>query len=129
MTDPIADMLTRIRNALAVNKAEVSIPHSNLKETILAQLLKLGFIVGVKTEGELTTKKLVVTLRSESQPARISSLSRISRPGQRVYSKSGAIPKAKNGRGIVLVSTSRGVVSDAEARKQKLGGKLIFQIY
>ena len=66
MTDPIADMLTRIRNALAVNKAEVSIPHSNLKETILAQLLKLGFIVGVKTEGELTTKKLVVTLRSES---------------------------------------------------------------
>ena len=77
MTDPIADMLTRIRNALAVNKAEVSIPHSNLKETILAQLLKLGFIVGVKTEGELTTKKLVVTLRSESQPARISSLSRI----------------------------------------------------
>jgi len=129
MTDPIADMLTRIRNTLAVNKAEVSIPHSNLKATILAELLRLGFVFDVKTVGEMTAKKLVVTLRSDSEPARISSLSRISRPGQRVYSKAGAIPKAKNGRGVVLVSTSKGVVSDSEARKQKLGGELICKIY
>lgn len=129
MTDPIADMLTRIRNALAAQKAEVSMPYSRLKNTILEQFLNHGFVLGVQVKGEGVEKKLVVTLRSETQPPRITELSRISRPGQRLYSKSGSIPKSKSGRGIVLVSTSRGVISDKEAREQKIGGELICQVY
>jgi small subunit ribosomal protein S8 len=129
MTDPIADMLTRIRNGLAVNKRTVSIPYSNLKNTVLQQFLNHGFILGVEVQGEGVKKQLIVTLQSDSQPARITSLSRISRPGQRVYSKSTKIPKSRSGRGILLVSTSKGVISDTEAREQKLGGELICQIY
>lgn len=129
MTDPIADMLTRIRNAIAVNKDTVDVPYSSMKSTILDQLVKSGFIPRVQTEGQGVKKQLKVTLSSKSEPAKISSLSRISKPGQRVYSKSGQVPKAKNGRGIILVSTSKGVISDIEARKQNLGGELICQVY
>lgn len=129
MTDPIADMLTRIRNALAANKSSVAIPYSNLKNTVLQQFLSHGFVLGVEVQGEGISKQIIVTLQSESQPARITSLSRVSRPGQRVYAKSAKIPKSRSGRGIFLVSTSKGVISDNEARTQKLGGELICQIY
>ncbi len=129
MTDPIADMLTRIRNALAVNKQNVSIPYSNLKNTLLQQFLNHGFVLGVEIKGEGIKKEIVVTLQSDTQAPRITSLSRISRPGQRVYAKSTKIPKSKSGRGIVLISTSKGIVSDSEAREKKLGGELICQIY
>jgi small subunit ribosomal protein S8 len=129
MTDPIADMLTRIRNALAVNKASVAIPYSNLKNTVLQQFLHHGFILGVEVQGEGIKKQIVVTLQSDTQAPRITSLSRISKPGQRVYSKSVKIPKSRSGRGVVLVSTSKGILSDVEARNQKLGGELICQIY
>lgn len=129
MTDPIADMLTRIRNALAVGKTSVAIPYSNLKNTVLQQFLNHGFVLGVEVQGEGVKKQIIVTLSSESQPARITSLSRVSRPGQRVYSKATNIPKAKSGRGVVLLSTSKGILSDVEARSQKLGGELICQIY
>ncbi len=129
MTDPIADMLTRIRNALAAGKNSVAIPYSNLKNTILQQFLNYGFVLGVEIQGEGVAKQIIVTLQSESQPARITALSRVSRPGQRVYAKSVKIPKSRSGRGIFLVSTSKGVISDAEARNQKLGGELICQIY
>lgn len=129
MTDPIADMLTRIRNGLAVNKRTVSIPYSNLKHTVLQQFLSHGFVLGVEVQGEGVKKQIIVTLQSDTQPARITSLSRVSRPGQRVYSKSTKIPKSRSGRGILLVSTSKGVISDTEARNQKLGGEVICQIY
>lgn len=129
MTDPIADMLTRIRNALAVNKQTVSIPYSNLKNTLLQQFLNHGFVLGVEIKGEGIKKEIVVTLQSDTQAPRITSLSRISRPGQRVYAKSTKIPKSRSGRGIVLISTSKGIVSDSEAREKKLGGELICQIY
>jgi small subunit ribosomal protein S8 len=129
MTDPIADMLTRIRNGLAVNKRTVSIPYSNLKNTVLQQFLSHGFVLGVEVQGEGVKKQIVVTLQSDTQAPRITSLSRVSRPGQRVYSKSTKIPKAKSGRGILLVSTSKGILSDTEARNQKLGGEVICQIY
>jgi len=129
MTDPIADMLTRIRNGLAVNKRTVSIPYSNLKNTVLQQFLHHGFVLGVEVQGEGVKKQIIVTLQSDSQAPRITSLSRVSRPGQRVYSKSSKIPKSKSGRGIVLVSTSKGILSDTEARSQKLGGEVICQIY
>jgi small subunit ribosomal protein S8 len=128
-TDPVADMLTRIRNAIAVNRMEVSMPYSKLKNTLLQQLLAHGFILAVDIKGEGVHKELVATLQSSSQPARISHLSRISRPGQRVYSNSAKMPKAKSGRGLILVSTSQGVISDREARKKNLGGELICQIY
>ena len=129
MTDPIADMLTRIRNGLAVNKRTVSIPYSNLKNTVLQQFLSHGFVLGVEVQGEGVKKQIVVTLQSDTQAPRITSLSRVSRPGQRGYSKSTKIPKAKSGRGILLVSTSKGILSDTEARNQKLGGEVICQIY
>jgi small subunit ribosomal protein S8 len=129
MTDPIADMLTRIRNALASGKSNVAIPYSNLKNTVLQQFLSHGFVLGIEVKGEGVTKQLIVTLQSESQPARIISLSRVSRPGQRIYAKSVKIPKSRSGRGIFLVSTSKGIISDVEARNQKLGGELICQIY
>ncbi len=129
MTDPIADMLTRIRNAVAVNKASVEIPYSNIKNILLQQIMSYGFILGVEVRGDGVEKCLVAKLSSDNQPARISSLKRISKPGQRVYSNHSSIPKSKSGRGLVLVSTSAGVISDREARSKKLGGELICEIY
>ena len=128
-TDPIADMLTRIRNAAMVGKTEVAMPHSKIKETIAKELVKLNYLTAVKTDGEGITKALVVTINEPGTNPTFTEINRVSTPGRRVYTKAQEIPRIKSGRGIVLVSTSKGVMSGNEARKQRLGGEIICKVY
>jgi small subunit ribosomal protein S8 len=129
-TDPLADMLSRIRNAIMVNKSEVSLPHSNVKETVAKILAKNGFLSDVKTaKDEAGRKELVIHINQEGIGATITEIARISTPGRRLYVKSKEIPSIKRGRGIVVVSTSRGMMTGDEAKAQKLGGELICKVY
>ncbi|MBI5906798.1 30S ribosomal protein S8 [Candidatus Saccharibacteria bacterium] len=128
-TDPIADMLTRIRNAVMVNKAEVSLPHSIVKETVARILVEEGFLSDVTVE-ELASRKLLnIKINDDGSSAPITEIARISRPGRRVYAKSGEIPTVKRGRGIVIISTSQGVMAGSTARDKRLGGELICKVY
>lgn len=126
-TDPIADMLTRIRNAIAVNAGVIILPHSKIKETIAQILADNGFIERVEAEGQGINKTLVVTINSQDRPARVTAISRLSRPGRRVYVKSGAVPTVR--RGLVIVSTSAGIMTGTEAKANNLGGELICEVY
>jgi small subunit ribosomal protein S8 len=129
-TDPIADMLTRIRNAISVNKHIVSLPHSNLKESVAKVLKAQNFIDDVQVEkSDEGYKTLVVTINSEDSNARITEIERLSRPGRRWYSSADEIPVVKRGRGIVVISTSKGLMIGTEAKKQRLGGELICKVY
>lgn len=128
-TDPIADLLTRIRNASAVGKTEVRLPSSKLKKTVAEQLKKAGYLANVSEEAGTPRATLVVTINEAGQSASFTELSRVSKPGRRVYSKAADIPKVKSGRGIVLVSTSKGVMTGAEAVKNKLGGEVLLKVY
>lgn len=129
MTDPIADMLTRIRNAQAVQKADVIIPHSKLK-LHLAEILKSeGFIreVEILTTGSLNELRL--TLKYDDHQAVIRGIKRISKPGHRVYVGSKDLPHVLNGMGVAVVSTSQGLMTNRQARQKKLGGELVCEIY
>lgn len=128
-TDPIADMLTRIRNAIAVRKTEVSLPHSNVKEAVAKLLKDSGFIDGVAVEKAAVGKTMTITINAEGTNARITEITRISKPGRREYAGSDKIPTVKRGRGLVIVSTSKGLLSGAEAKKQGVGGELICKVY
>lgn len=128
-TDPVADMLTRIRNGLQAGKTEIRLPSSKLKETIAQQLKKAGYLADVKREKGSPRDTLIITMVSEGAVSPINEIHRLSKPGRRVYVGASEIPQVKNGRGIVLVSTSKGVMTGAEARKARLGGELICKIY
>jgi small subunit ribosomal protein S8 len=128
-TDPIADLLTRIRNAVAVGKLEVTVPSSKLKLTIAEQLKKAGYVNAVKTIEEKPRDTLVITLSDAEEARKITEIQRVSKPGQRVYAKADAMPRIKNGRGIVLVSTSQGVMTGDQAKKAKLGGEVLCKVY
>lgn len=128
-TDPIADLLTRIRNAIAVGKNEIRVPSSKLKVTIAKELKKAKYLYDIKIENGKPRDVLVITINQPGENPNISEITRLSKPGRRVYVGANEIPKVKNGRGIVLVSTSRGVVSGQEATKQRLGGELLLQVY
>ena len=128
-TDPIADMLSRIRNAMAVNQSAVVLPHSNLKEAIAQILADNGFLNSVTSADKDDRKVLTITINDDQRPALISELNRISKPGRRQYVKAKEIPKVKNGRGLVVVSTSQGVMSGENARQKGLGGELICEVY
>jgi small subunit ribosomal protein S8 len=127
--DPIADMLTRIRNAISVRKSEVSLPHSKIKESVAKLLKDNNFIDSVSTSGKGIDKSLEITINSPATSARITNIERLSRPGKRHYVKAGTIPTVKNGRGIVIVSTSKGLMSGQKAKNEKLGGELICKVY
>lgn len=128
-TDPIADMLTRVRNASAVGKNEVRLPNSKLKQTVAEQLKKAGYLEAVKVEKAKPQDELVITIFADGGEAVFTEIERVSKPGRRVYAGVGDIPKVKNGRGIVIVSTSQGVMTGVEAIKQRLGGELICKVY
>lgn len=128
-TDPIADMLSRIRNAIAVRKSEISLPHSNIKESVARLLKDSNFLTDIKVEGEGIGKTLVVTINSEDENARISEIVRLSKPGRRFYVAAKDIPVVKRGRGVVIVSTSKGLMTGDEAKKQHVGGELICKVY
>lgn len=128
-SDPIADMLTRIRNAIAVRSESVQLPHSNVKETVAKVLADNGFVEKVQTKEEDGRKNLIITINGQDQPARITEIRRLSRPGRRMYVKSPALPTVKRGRGLVVVSTSSGIMSGQQAKAKNLGGELICEVY
>jgi small subunit ribosomal protein S8 len=128
-TDPIADMLTRIRNAINVRKHEVRLPHSNVKQSVAELLKQTNFVDSVKVEGEGIAKELVIVINAENTNARITEIARISKPGRRYYVRSQEIPTVKRGRGLVIVSTSKGLMTGDDAKKQKIGGELICKVY
>lgn len=128
-TDPIADMLTRIRNAIAAGKREVRLPNSKVKLSIAKQLKKSGYLSAVTTEKGTPRDTLVITIHEAGENPVISEIQRVSTPGRRVYSSAAEIPRIKSGRGILLVSTSKGIMTDTEARKSRLGGELICKVY
>lgn len=128
-TDPIADMLTRIRNAVAVRKQTVFLPHSNAKESIARLLQQNKFIDTVASDGTGVDKKLVLTIFDDDSNPKITEIVRLSKPGRRQYVKASNIPVVKRGRGLVIISTSNGVMTGDEARKQGVGGELICKVY
>lgn len=128
-TDPIADMLTRIRNAISVRKREITLPHSNLKETVAKTLASANFIDRVEVSPATVGKQLKIVINSEDANARITNIERLSKPGRRSYVSADDIPTVQQGRGIVVISTSKGVMTGREAKKQRLGGELICKVY
>ncbi len=129
MTDPIADMLTRIRNANQMRHATVDMPASKLKKQVLELLKKEGYIVNITVIKGDVQDTLRVTLKYLQNDRVIKGLKRISKPGLRVYAKTNEIPKVLNGLGIAVISTSNGIVTDREARKQKVGGEILAYVW
>lgn len=125
MQDPISDMLTRIRNAQAVAKKEVFIPSSKLKLSITKVLKKEGYITDYREENNITKNQLVIILKYHEARPVISTLKRVSGPSLRVYKGKNKLPKINNGLGIVIVSTSKGVMSGRQARHYGEGGEII----
>lgn len=129
MTDPIADMLTRIRNANALRYASVNMPSSKMKVEIAKILLEEGFITDFKVEGDVK-KELKITLKYGANGQRvISGLKKISKPGLRVTAPADKLPKVLNGLGIAVISTSKGVVSDKTARTLGVGGEVLAYVW
>lgn len=128
--DPIADMLTMIRNAQAVLKPEVLIPFSTIKYQIAKILERQGFVESVEKKGKGTKKIIKIVLKYESQrEPGIAGLKRISRPGQRIYLAKKQIRFVRGGYGIAIISTPQGLMTDKEARKKKLGGEVLCEIW
>ena len=128
-TDPISDMLTRIRNAIAVSKSEVRMPYSKVKHGVADLLVANRFLKSTAVDGDGIEKSLVVTINDNSTNANITEIVRLSRPGRRMYTSADKIPTVKRGRGLVIVSTSKGLMTGDDARKTHLGGELICKVY
>lgn len=128
-TDPIADMLTRIRNAISVNKTEVNLPHSKVKESIAKLLKDNHYIVEFKTTDLSIGKNLNIKLSDEPGANTITEIQRISTPGRRHYASAEKIPVVKRGRGLVIVSTNKGMLTGDDAKKYNVGGELICRVY
>ena len=130
MTDPIADMLTRIRNALTSHKETVSIPSSNMKKAIADIMLSEGYVKDVKFEEDGFNGQLVITLKyTEKNHSVIGGLKRVSKPGLRTYSGAQEIPKVLGGFGIAIVSTNKGIMTDKQAKAQNVGGEVLCYIW
>ena len=132
MTDPISDYLTRLRNAIKANHKVVEIPASNLKKEITKVLFDKGYILNYKFEqGENPqgTIKIALKYNVETRESAISSLERISTPGLRQYRGTDNLPKVLNGLGVAILSTSKGVITDKEARKMNVGGEVLCYVY
>jgi small subunit ribosomal protein S8 len=132
MTDPIADLLTRIRNAIMAGHKVVEAPVSNLKQEIARILFEKGYILGYKVvEGDGTQKILKIALKynPKSKKPAIKSIQRISRPGLRRYVGVDEMPRVLNGLGVAIISTSRGLMTDKEAKKENIGGEVLCYVY
>ncbi|MGG7163052.1 30S ribosomal protein S8 [Clostridium ihumii] len=130
MTDPIADLLTRIRNANVVRHEILEVPSSNIKKAIANIMLQEGYLKNIEEYQDGSVKMLRLTMKYGQNKERvITGLKRISKPGLRVYSKQEDIPKVLNGLGVAIISTSKGILTDKEARKQGLGGEVICYIW
>jgi small subunit ribosomal protein S8 len=129
MTDPIADMLTRLRNASMAGKDDVIMPASKLKEQLAVILEREGFVEGYSIEGEV---KRTLTVRLKYGPSRektISGLRRISKPGRRVYVGRGEVPRVQGGLGLAIISTSQGLLTDRQAKKEGVGGEVLAYVW
>lgn len=129
VSDPIGDYLTRLRNASMAGREDVRAPYSRMKEEITKILQKEGYLKDYTVENEGVQKELVVHIRFSDRKAAITGLKRVSRPGLRKYVGSTEIPRVLGGLGIAVLSTSRGILSGREARRQKLGGELLAYIW
>ena len=129
MTDPIADFLTRIRNASAVNKPEMAVPYSKMKEEIVNVLVKEGYLKNVAKKGKKINKTLEVALAYDEFGPKIKGVERVSKLSKRVYSGARDLKPIMQGQGVAVVTTSRGLMTDADARKQKIGGEVLFKIW
>ena len=129
LSDPIGDMIARIKNAQVRNHKKVSLPSSNFKVKIADILKSEGFINGYKIEDETNKPILSVDLKYYSGNPVISSIERVSKPGRRIFSSASGLPKINNGLGIAIISTPKGVMTDIDARKQKVGGEIICKVF
>jgi small subunit ribosomal protein S8 len=132
MTDPIADLLTRIRNAIMAGHKVVEAPASNLKKEVARILFEKGYILGYKVidgEGVEKTLKIALKYNPKSKKPAIKSIQRISRPGLRKYVGADEMPRVLNGLGVAILSTSRGLMTDKEARKENIGGEVLCYVY
>jgi len=129
MTDPIADMLSRIRNGLLAKKSEIILPYSNIKFEIAKILARRGWVESVdKIKNKFGKIKIILKYNEEKEPA-ISHIKRISKPGRRIYVPKDKLPIVLNNYGEAIISTSKGLMTNKEARKEKLGGEIICEIY
>ena len=131
MTDPIADYLTRLRNAIKANHRVVEVPASNLKKEITKVLFEKGYILNYKfvEEGPQGSIKIALKYHPESKLSAIKNLQRVSRPGLRCYSNVSEMPRVLNGLGIAILSTSKGIMTDKQARKENVGGEVLCFVY
>ncbi len=128
-TDQIADLITRIRNAIMVGKTEVRVPTSKLKVAVTDGLKSAGYIASYEVEEAKPRGILHIVINEEGTPAKITEITKISKPGRRVYVGAEEIPVVKSGRGLVLISTSKGIMTGREAKKQHLGGEILVKVY
>jgi len=129
MTDPISDMLTRIKNATKVRHEKVMAPYSNLKSEILKILKKEGYIENFKKVKNNTIEELEIILHYTNNTSRITELKKISRSSQRIYVDKKNIPQSKQGLGVIILSTSKGLMTDKEAKKQGVGGEVLCEVW
>jgi small subunit ribosomal protein S8 len=130
MTDPIADMLTRIRNANTAYKEEVEIPASRLKEEVARVLAREGYVQGIRLEGDEPKRRIVVEMKYGPDRERtISGLKRVSRPGRRVYADRDHLPRVLGGLGVSILSTSQGLLTDRQAARRGVGGEVLCQVW
>ena len=129
LTDPIADMLTRIRNANAVMHEKVDVPHSNLKDRLAEILKEEGYIANYKVVTDGNKKNIRVYLKYDGKERVIKGIKRISKPGRRVYSSVEDMPRVLSGLGIAIVSTSKGIVTDRVARRENVGGEILAYVW
>lgn len=130
MTDPIADMLTRVRNALMMGHAQALIPHSRMKEGIARILVREGYLLGMEPVGEGPKKQLVLQLKYEKgkKPV-LRSLNRVSKPSRRLYRGYEALKPFRQGFAVRVISTSKGILTDREAREKKVGGEILLEVW
>ncbi len=130
MTDPIADMLTRVRNAIRANKDTVEVPSSNMKKAIADIMLNEGYVSDVKNVADEHNGKIVLTLKYiGKKKSVINGLKRVSRPGLRVYSDVETMPKVMDGLGVAILSTNKGILTDKQAKAQNVGGEVLCYIW
>lgn len=128
-TDQVADLLTRIRNAIKVSKNEILVPTSKLKVGVVDVLAKNGYIADYKVEDGKPRGILKVTINEAGTNAKINEITKVSKPGRRVYSSADEIPTVKSGRGMVIISTSKGLMTGREAKKNRLGGEILVKVW
>ena len=129
LSDPIGDMLARLKNSQMRNHKRIEMPSSKFKERIAEILKSEGYIIDYEVKSEQNKSNLLISLKYNSGNPVISSIERVSKPGRRIFSSAESLPKVNNGLGIAIISTPKGVMTDIDARKQKVGGEIICKVF